>query len=185
MRNLNTPYKNFTKDDITQGFHAKHKAIDSVENSVSRKMLFGLPMCAMEDSKVVYIYRGDKLTPKDTTGQEKGYGVELKGLETGKEYLYWHSQPFFPVSVGDNVKRGQIITYMGNAGTVFSGGVHVPIEERLKAPHKGTHLHLQIWLNGKLVDPEKFINYSLQPTYTVIDQLKAMAVVLGKMSRVL
>lgn len=179
---LNTPLKNFSLDDITQGFNKDHPALDIVENSQARSILYGTPLCAMEDCLVTEIVRGDKLT-EDNEGIKRGYGLRLLGEETGFKYLYWHCLPFFPVSENQIVKRGQIIAYMGNAGTVYSGGVYVPIVNRLDKEKKGTHLHLQVYnTKGKLVDPLPLIDFALQPTYTEGDKVKAFAVVVGKMA---
>lgn len=177
---LTLPFKNFTPDDITQVFHKDHKAIDVVENSTTR--LYGTPLCAVEDALVLKIFT-EKLDDR-SHGLEQGYGIKIKGLETGHTYTYWHTLPYMPVWGGDRVKRGQIIAYMGNSGTVFQGGVPVPIKDRLHTPFPGTHLHLVDYdENGKQVNIVPRLNWNWQPQYTAIDQVKAMSVVFGKMAK--
>ena len=182
MNNLTLPFKKMTRDDITQIFHLGHKAWDIVENSTARGMLYGTPLCAPETSLVLGI-TNESLEYLTNEGLRNGYGVKLKGLETGLEYLYWHCLPFFPVWGGSTVKRGQIVAYMGNAGNVYSGGIYVPLEERTKDTERGTHLHLEIYRDGQQVDPMGLFNWNWQPTYTIGDYINAFSVVLTKMLR--
>jgi len=181
MIKLSTPIKNFTHDDITQHFHKDHKALDIVENS--RKSIYGLPLCAMEDCKITRTHRTDGFTPGSRAKLKDGYGLDMTGLETGLKYRYWHVQPYLPVSKGDVVKRGQIVAYMGNAGTVRVGGKDVPIEERTEKPYRGTHLHLMVWKNNKLTDPLPLIDFYQLPTYGASAILKAAYATVVKMVR--
>ena len=54
--------------------------------------------------------------------------------------IYGHGTGRYVVKVGDYVKAGQDIMYMGNSGYSF-----------------GTHLHLELHLNGAKVNPESFV----------------------------
>jgi murein DD-endopeptidase MepM/ murein hydrolase activator NlpD len=72
-----------------------------------------------------------------TTGE--GYYVVIEhgnGLKT----RYYHGEKRFAVKVGDNVKAGQPILYMGSTGN-----------------STGTHLHFEIVINNKRVNPELYV----------------------------
>lgn len=178
MQNILTlPFKKMTKDDITQIFHAGHEAWDLVENSTPIGQLYGTPLCAPENCLVIRFTEAELAHPEQL---EQGYGIHLKGLETGLTYLYWHILPIVPVWGGDTVKRGQIVAYMGNAGNVFQGGVYVPLEERTKDPERGTHLHWEVYKDGVKIDPMPLVNWSWEPQWTKIDFMSALLVVLKK-----
>lgn len=179
---LTTPFKGFTLDDVTQIFHDGHKALDLVENATPLFRLYGTPLCAVENARISRIW-GDNLVPDELSdsGLKDGYGVKFVGLETGYTYTYWHTLPFLPVWGGDIVKRGQIIAFMGNAGTVYSNGVYVPLEERLVKPYKGTHLHFVAYnQRGRQIDPLPMINLNWQPQYNTADFAKALTIVAQK-----
>lgn len=190
MPKLSVPFKGFTVNNISQYYHADHRAWDIV--GVKKSRGYGTPLCALEDKEVIMAI-ADGYTPKDTRNLARGYGVWMRGLETGLVYQYWHTLPYLPVNVGDIVKRGKIVAFMGNAGNVYQNGTYVPIENRLDAEKLGTHLHLVIFPKGhipyktiqKALDPMQYIDLSLQPTYTQMDLLAASAKSLLKMSNVL
>jgi murein DD-endopeptidase MepM/ murein hydrolase activator NlpD len=69
-----------------------------------------------------------------------GYGLYVQinhgyGLQTA----YGHNSAL-AVSVGEKVKKGQVIAYMGNSGV-----------------STGTHLHYEVIRNGVQVDPANFL----------------------------
>ena len=70
---------------------------------------------------------------------EKGYGKHLK-IKHDDEYqtLYSHLSEF-NVEEGQEVKKGDIIAYTGNSGA-----------------SRTPHLHYEVILNGKRVNPEKY-----------------------------
>ena len=168
-----------TLNHITQIFHEGHKALDIVGNKTN--FGYGTPLCAPENCLVLGI-TSEELS-HDNKSLEHGYGIKLRGLETGIEYLYWHCLPIFPVYGGDTVKRGQIMAYMGNAGLVYQGGNYVPLEQRIKAPFQGTHLHIQAEKDGQRIDLLPLINFSWEPTYTFTDLVGATMKVLRKISQ--
>lgn len=186
---LSTPYKGASKGSITQGFKlGVHPALDMV--LYTEKSGYGTPLCAPEDCVILQI-RGDKHTPNDYAPFKNGYGIWLKGLETGMTHLYWHTMPVFPVNLNKNVPRGQIVAYMGNSGYTVSGGIKVSTEDALSS-FKGTHLHWETypsdWKLGskkEFVDISTNIDWSSRPTYTKVDHLKSIAVVLGKISNLI
>lgn len=173
---ISTFFKNMTRNDVTQIYHAGHKALDIDGNETHYG--YGTPLCAPEMCLVLGI------TDEGPKGSEKelanGYGISLKGLETGMTYLYWHCLPMFPVHGGDTVKRGQIVAFMGNAGPVTKWGKTVPLSERTKTPFAGTHVHVQVEKDGKRLDPLPLINFNWQPQYTTADYLVAMIAVFKK-----
>lgn len=186
---LSAPYKGASPKYISQGFKpGAHPALDMFWPG--KTYGYGTPLCAPEDCYVMML-RGEKYTPNDTIGLASGYGIWLKGKETGQVHLFWHTLPLFPVLALDNIKRGQIVAYMGNAGMVFSGGVEVPVNERLSTK-KGTHLHWEVYEPGYKIGKEKlFVNFTdqvdwnKQPTYSSFDQVKAVGVVVGKYTKLI
>ncbi len=179
------PYKGFSVLTITQGYHQFHRAIDSLP---FRKGLtgYGTPLVAPEKVTIGKVYTPQffKDNPHDDAPVKNGYGLWMKG-ESGYEHLYWHCQPVFPVKTGDIVERGTIVGYCGNSGNVYSGGTYVPIEDRNLPNFLGTHLHQQVVLHGDLLNPMDFIDLDTEPTYTILDELKAATIVLAKIAKLL
>ncbi len=181
---LTKPFKGMTVANISQTYHEGHKALDLCKPSSIAS--YGTPLCAPEDCTVLNI-SGDKYTPDSTKGLKNGYGIYLKGMETGYSYLFWHIMPIVPVNIGDTVKRGSIVAFMGNAGLVYVGNTYVPLEERTASPFKGTHLHLEMFDKGyqlfsakKFVNPLDHIDFSLEPGYSNVDVMKATVFVFKK-----
>ena len=117
---------------ITQYFGPTHFALDMQEKDANGNV--GGPVYAAEDGTVI---RADY-------GWDGGYGNVLEidhgnGLIT----LYGHNKELY-VKVGDNVKRGQTIGYMGNTGLVYGKtGVHIHFEVRLNGVKKNPLLYLE------------------------------------------
>lgn len=175
---LTKPYKGATILHVSQGFHSNHQAIDIVSK-------YGTPLVAPENCKVIGLW-GDGPLSTTNEGLERGYGLKLKGVESGLTHIYWHTNPVFPVSTYENVTRGQIIAFMGNAGNVNIGGKYVPLDERNIPPYKGTHLHLEIRdADGNMVDPAQCIDWSTEPKYSTGEWIAAWMRVLGKMGKII
>jgi murein DD-endopeptidase MepM/ murein hydrolase activator NlpD len=172
---ISTFFRGMQPTHITQGFHKIHPGLDVVG-------AYGTPLCAPEDCLVQGI-NGDKPVDGSLDGLRYGYGISLKGKETGHTYLYWHCLPYFPVWGGDSVKRGQIVAFMGNAGHVVVGGQVVPIDERLSPSKPGTHLHIEMEMGELDVDPLPLINFNWQPQWGYLDLVRAISVCLVKMAR--
>lgn len=81
------------------------------------------------------------------TNEHFGRLVELKHSENGIETLFAHLQQFV-VTKGQSVKRGELLGYMGSTGR-----------------STGSHLHYEVRIDGKRVDPLGFI----LPSDVVID----------------
>lgn len=186
---LSLPFKKFTKENISQTYHEKHKALDL---ATFDRMAYGEPLCAPENCRIDRIVEALEIDGK-LDKYEKGYGVWMTGLETGMVHLYWHVLPTVPVNGGDTVTRGQIVAFMGNSGNVYGGGVYVPIEKRLVKPFLGTHLHYKLYKQGHKIgkhdgdelNPLDYFNWNWQPTYTQVEYLKTVAKTLSKMVKLL
>lgn len=99
-----------------------HPGID-IANSI------GTPIVATADGKVV------------ESGRASGYG-QLVQIDHGNgiQTLYGHNSQLI-VQVGQMVKKGQIIAYMGSTG--YS---------------TGSHVHYEVRVNGTAVNPANFLN---------------------------
>src|SRR5690606_21412870 len=95
----------------------------------------GTPIYATGNGKVV------------ESGVERGYGIMLKiDHGYGYETLYGHMSRYV-VRKGQEVKRGQLIGYVGNTGS-----------------STGPHLHYEVIKNGRPVNPVSFFYNDLSPT---------------------
>jgi len=168
------PYKNFNTDCITQGFHQFHKAIDSLPKG---KFAYGCPLVAPERCKIGKIYGNTRTENNDAL--KNGYGLFMKG-DSGLEHLYFHTFPVFPVNTGDIVEKGTIVGFVGNSGNVISGGVYVPLEDRLLPNHAGTHLHHVITKDGLPFDPLSIMDLNTEPSYTTLDLIIALTKTIAK-----
>ena len=56
--------------------------------------------------------------------------------------IYKHCSKVF-VKTGETVERGEVIAEVGNSGELTNG----------------PHLHFELWIHGKAVDPEEYINF--------------------------
>jgi murein DD-endopeptidase MepM/ murein hydrolase activator NlpD len=103
------------------GEPGRHYGVD-IANEV------GSPIRATADGMVVY------------AGWETGYG-RVVVIEHGYGFStrYGHCS-VIDVKVGDEVKRGQVISYVGSTGR-----------------STGSHLHYEVRLHGVPVDPEKYL----------------------------
>lgn len=185
---LSAPFKGATPNNISQTFHEGHKALDLVANAPALGIIngYGMPLCAPEICGVEAIV-GEEHTPDDTSHLERGYGIYLRGVETGLLHFYWHTFPVFPVRVNQRVRRGQIVAFMGNAGYVNVNGVYVLIEKRTEPMYPGTHQHWELREKGDriggvkhLLNPVEHIDWNRQPDYTIAEHIGAISIVLGK-----
>lgn len=174
MNELTKFFKGMTQNNVTQVFHKDHQALDIVG-------AYGTPLCAPENCLILGITKEELV--ENNQALENGYGVRMKGLETGHEYLYWHTLPILPVWGGDSVRRGQIVAYMGNAGNVRVDGKYVPLEDRILPNHPGTHLHIEMFKDGVRIDPLPHINWSWEPQWTKTDFISSFLKVLSKMAK--
>ena len=87
-------------------------------------------------SRKVRAPEGGKITAA-TYYDEGGNYIKMKSGD--REYYFGHLSKF-KVKVGQKVKEGQVIGIMGDTGLAI-----------------GVHLHFQMWLDGKLIDGDKYI----------------------------
>ncbi len=107
---------------IAVGANPNHKGVDI-------PTAYGTAVLAPQDGVVTYV------GPNGTLGQT----VEIRH-DLGWSTLYAHLQLQVPVKIGERVKLGQTIGYVGMTG--YS---------------TGPHLHYEIHLNGTPIDPEKYL----------------------------
>jgi murein DD-endopeptidase MepM/ murein hydrolase activator NlpD len=111
-----------TQGKYTQYYHYGHYAVDIAKGG-------GAPIYASEDGKVI----------KAAGGWNGGYGnVIVIDHGGGMKTLYAHNREIY-VSVGDTVRRGDVIGYMGNTGRVYG--------------RTGIHLHYEVIVNGQKKNP--------------------------------
>lgn len=96
----------------------------------------GIDFAGKEGSDVIAVAAG----VVTYSGKRSGYG-RLVEVNHGKGYVtrYGHSKENL-VEVGDTIKKGQVIAKMGSSGR-----------------STGPHVHLEVLLNGRTVNPKKYI----------------------------
>lgn len=112
---------------ITQYFNSGHYALDLQEKGAG-------PIYAAEAGTVI---RADY-------GWDGGYGNVIE-IDHGNDLvtLYGHNKELY-VKVGDQVKRGELISWMGNTGLVYGAtGIHVHFEVRSKGVKKNPLLYIE------------------------------------------
>jgi murein DD-endopeptidase MepM/ murein hydrolase activator NlpD len=110
-----------SRRDPMSGLNQFHKGVD-----ISTPL--GRPVASPAEGVVVF------------ANYYKGFGKVLRIRHAfGYETYYGHLDRF-AVRVGQTVKRGQVIAYVGNTGKAT-----------------GTHLHYEVHVNGKPVNPMNFV----------------------------
>lgn len=101
-----------------------HKGLDIACNGSA----YGLPIVAAQDGTVIRVNRTDEW------GSGWGYHIMI---DHGGSFatLYAHCSVIV-TDVGEEVKKGQVIGYIGNTGRSF-----------------GAHLHFECWYNGQRYNP--------------------------------
>lgn len=114
-------------------------------------------------------HQGIDFTTAGATGNT--YGKEIRAAADGvvysSEYHYsWGNNVYVNhgngvytryahcskllVGKGETVKQGQVIAYVGNTGNVSP-------RPTAANPHAGAHLHFEVWVNGKRVNPAPWL----------------------------
>lgn len=136
------PVPGFT--EITSRFGAREQVAGTNINTtnhggldISGSNIFGTPILAVADGVVE---KAAVLNSETADKYSAAYGnyIELKHLN-GVETVYAHCERL-NVSVGDIVKQGDVIAYVGNTGQ-----------------SSGAHLHIAVKVNGVLKDPELYL----------------------------
>lgn len=112
---------------LTQYFHPGHYALDMQEKG-------GGPIYAAEAGTVI----------RAEYGWNGGFGNVIE-IDHGNELvtLYAHNKELY-VKEGDTVKRGQLISWMGNTGLVYGAtGIHTHFEVRVKGIKKNPLLYIE------------------------------------------
>lgn len=112
-----------------------------------RKMHYGMDFTAPVGTPVFATGDGVVVEMKGSKRTRVGFGLVVKiDHDYGYETVYAHLNAFNVSRVGQKVKRGDIIGYVGN-----SGGSTAP------------HLHYEVHKNGKAVNPQYFYYKDLTP----------------------
>lgn len=128
------------ENQITTKFSNAHKAVDLVKYKSQLDTIV-----AHSDGKVVRCQIGQKNNKGSTGNASYGNFVKIKHAD-GYSTLYAHLDKV-KVSLGQVVKQGQEIGTMGNTGNSY-----------------GAHLHFEVRLNEKKIDPTDFLENDLPIT---------------------
>lgn len=99
----------------------------------------GVDLAGKEGSDIIAVAAGV------VTWADKRYGYgNLVEVNHGNGYVtrYGHAKEVL-VKVGETIKKGQKIAYMGNTGR-----------------STGPHVHFEVWVDGRTVDPAKYLQAS-------------------------
>lgn len=121
-----------------------HNGVDFVTGTPLET--YGTPLvCPFPTAKVIKI---SFVSPLYT----KGNGVTLEYKYDGLTFqlVLWHTGEV-KVKLGDKVKEGDVICYIGNSGLCNPP----PTTDN---PYAGSHLHLMLYVDGVLTDPMKWFN---------------------------
>lgn len=123
----------------TQGASTFHKGLDIAAPE-------GTVLIATTDGKITY------------TGFLGGGGYTITLTKDNMKITYCHVAPFYIVKVGDEVKRGEIIGYVGPKYVYGVKGNNYKDENGLptNGATTGCHLHFGIRVDEQYVDPFKY-----------------------------
>ena len=139
---LNKPYRITSPFGwrVLSGKKENHAGIDLAAANNEQNTKRGVDILTIADGTITKIY----------FNEARGNVVEITH---GGNIIsrYQHLRNGISVKVGDNVKKGDVIAVMGNTGHCTSSNPNVPAEFR------GTHLHLEIAVDGAVVNPEPYL----------------------------
>jgi RHS repeat-associated protein len=142
---------------LSQRYHPGHKAIDVAPNNKEA----GAPLLSVLNGRVTEITDKKGFYKLTKDGKEEvdsnsnyywhnGFTVGVTTNDWVFTATYSHMKERTDLSLGDPVKKGDVVGYMGNTGHVSFG------------PNKGAllpiHLHFALFRNGDLVDPLHYIS---------------------------
>ena len=124
--------------EITQEYKDGHGGIDLVREGYRLDNIV-----AHSDGVVVEVINNVKVsTPSDATNPGNMVKIDHgNGYQTRYLHMAYNT---LKVKVGDRVKRGQVLGYMGDTGNAFGG-----------------HLHFEVIKNGSKINPTNFLNSDL------------------------
>lgn len=113
----------------------------------------GIDIAAPEGSKLVCIMDGEVTSVG--WGGAGGYTITIESTDGVYKFSYCHCSPEFIVSVGQNVKKGEIIGKVGPKNVY--GVTNNPYKDSNGNPTNGAttgcHCHFTVRKNGELIDP--------------------------------
>lgn len=108
------------ENQITNGFSQNHVAVDVVKN---RNQLANI--IAHSAGKVIWVQTGHKHNQGSNGNASYGNAVKIKH-NNGYYTLYAHLNRV-DVKVGQTVKKGQVIGYMGDTGNAYGAHLHFEV----------------------------------------------------------
>ncbi len=127
-----SPIKEGNYDRISSGYGMRMHPIKKVE-----KFHSGIDFAAKRGTKIVATANG---VVARVEFKEGSYGKMII-IDHGGGYETWYTQMSdYAVKIGDKVKRGDVVGYVGSSGL-----------------STGTHLHYEVHKDGKPVDPQDYI----------------------------
>lgn len=127
---------------LSQGYKGSaHTGID-----IAGGGMYGKPIVAVADGQVLVAKSGMGRNPNATGLASYGnYVVIDHGTDSKGNYIMTYSAHMsgVSVSVGQHVKQGQVIGYVGNSGRTFGA--------------TGTHLHFEFRINGQHKNPMNYV----------------------------
>ena len=113
----------------------------------------GIDIAAPEGTKLVCIMDGEVVSTG--WGGASGYTITIKSIDGKFRFSYCHSSPEYIVSVGQKVKKGEII---GKVGPLHVYGItNNPYKDSNGKPTNGAttgcHCHFMIRKDGELINP--------------------------------
>ena len=102
-----------------------------------------------------------------------GYTITIESTDGIYSFLYGHSDPNFIVTVGQKVEKGEVI---GKVGPKYVEGpinnpYHDSTGKTTNGSTTGCHCHFSLRENGKLVDPEEYLQEALKKEKEGLDWL--------------
>lgn len=117
----------------------------------------GIDIAAPEGAKLVCIMDGEVTAVG--WGDAGGYTITIKSLDEKYNFSYCHSSPEFIVSVGQKVKKGEIIGKVGPKNVY--GVTNNPYKDSTGKPTNGAttgcHCHFTVRKDGELIDPLEIV----------------------------
>ena len=126
------------KCKINQYYNSNHPALDIVGEN------YTLDYITAHSDGIITTIQDNRSNMKGSIGNI-AYGNYIK-IEHQKGYstLYAHLQNGLTLKQGQNIKKGDVIGYMGDSGNAY-----------------GKHLHFEIWKNNQRINPLEFLNKEL------------------------
>ena len=147
---MSGPFHGYTK--ISSYFGKRISPTSGASSSHS-----GIDIPAPTGSKFIAVHDG-KITFTQFLGAG-GYTITIKSTDGTYRFSYCHSSPEFIVSVGQQVKKGEIIGKVGPKNVY--GVTNNPYKDSNGNPTNGAttgcHCHFTIKKNGELINPLEIV----------------------------